>query len=606
LAEPYVFFPFVAVVLLGVIWGLTLNLIRVEREVALKSAASSSLEFADTYEAQVVRAFREIDNTLKLVRFTHERNGGQVSLTRLKAEGLLLPDLFFIVSIADASGRIVASTSPEPDFTSIEREHFFRPMQSSGELVMSRPLESPAAKEVKLHFGRRLDGAGGGSVIVSVPADYFVAAYEPAKLGNAGVLGLLGDDGVFRSRRSGDAVSIGDGVNYQAAIQAEQQAGAVLGANPWDGVRRYTVAKKLFNFPAAVVVGLSHDEQLAAVEQHARTYMLRAAAGSIALVLLLGGLGLSNWQLSQTRLRANRALQDEITVRRNAEAALKLRNRAIESSVNAIVIIDAARADHRIAYVNPAFERITGFASEEACGRGMDFVFASDREQPGMLEIERAVRDVREGHGVIRSSRRDGSVFWCEFSIAPVRGERGEVTHFVGVMNDVTEAKRYEEQLAHQANFDTLTGLANRNLLHDRMQQAIANARRTTSNAVAVLLDVDNFKVVNDTLGHGLGDRMLQEIGARLSGCVRESDTVARLGGDEFVIVLQNVAGEGEGLGLEARITTLMHKLLTQVARPIALDGHTLNPTCSIGVAQQRAGRTRRGRTRGCRRCRSP
>jgi diguanylate cyclase (GGDEF)-like protein len=91
--------------------------------------------------------------------------------------------------------------------------------------------------------------------------------------------------------------------------------------------------------------------------------------------------------------------------------------------------------------------------------------------------------------------------------------------------------------------------------------------------------------VVNDTLGHGLGDRMLQEIGARLSGCVRESDTVARLGGDEFVIVLQNVAGEGEGLALEARITTLMHKLLTQVARPIALDGHTLNPTCSIGVS---------------------
>ena len=586
LAEPYVFFPLIAVVLLGVIWGLTLNLIHVERAVARKAAESSTVEVANTYEAQVGRALREIDQTLKLVSYTHERTRGRVNLAELKAQGLLLHDFLFVVSVTDAQGRIVTSTRP-PDFASVAAQDFFREARESQAMVMSRPVLAPGSQEAKLHFARRLDAPGGeaaGIAIVSVPADYFVVAYEAAKMGNSGVVGLLGRDGVFRSRRTGDFIIASDGGNYGSVLARDADSPPVLGANAWDGVRRYSVGRALFDYPAAIIVGLSEAEQLAPVEQHVRTYLWRAAAGSLVLVLLLGALGRSNWQLSQTRVRANRALQDEIAVRRSTEAALKLRNRAIESSVNAIVITDATRSAHRIEYVNPAFEKITGYSAEDAEGHGVDFLFGPERDQEGMHEIEHAVREQREGQGIFRGRRKDGSVFWSDLSIAPVRNERGEVTHFVGVMDDVTEAKRYEQQLAHQANFDTLTGLANRNLLHDRLQQAIANARRAGANAVAVLLDLDNFKVVNDTLGHGIGDRMLQEIGTRLAGCVRESDTVARLGGDEFVIVLQNL-GEGEGVALETRITTLMDKLITQVGRPLALGGHIVSPTCSIGVS---------------------
>ena len=482
LAEPYVFFPVIAVVLLGVLWGLTLDLVRVEREGARRAAESSSVELADTYEAQVVRAFREIDLALKLVSYTHDRAAAAENLAQLKARGLLLADLLFVVSVADESGRIVASTRAPADFTSIAGLEFFEQVKASENLVMSVPIASPVDQEVKLHFGRRLGGAGdrfAGAALVSVPASYFVSGYEPSKLGQQGVLAVLGRDGIFRSRRTGEAVTSGDSVDYARARPKGADVKPVLMANSWDGTRRYTMARELFDFPAAVIVGLSEDELRARIQQDVGTYVIRAALGSIFLVLLLGGLGRSNWQLSQTRLRANRALQKEIGVRRHAEAALKLRNRAIESSVNAIVITDASRDDHRIEYVNPAFEKITGYTAKQALGRGMEFLLGSERDQPGMHEIERAVRDKREGHGVLRSYRRDGSVFWNEFYIAPVRNERGEATHFVGVMNDVTEAKRYEEQLAHQANFDTLTGLANRNLLHDRLQQAIANARRT-------------------------------------------------------------------------------------------------------------------------------
>src|SRR4029079_3281952 len=151
----------------------------------------------------------------------------------------------------------------------------------------------------------------------------------------------------------------------------------------------------------------------------------------------------------------------------------------------------------------------------------------------------------------LKNFRKDGTLFWNEYTLAPVRDESGQVTHFVGGMNDVTEAKTYEEQLAHQANFDGLTGLANRNLLGDRLSQALMSARRAGTTVATVVLDVDDFKVVNDSLRDHRGDGLLRDIADRLRACVRESDTVARLGGDEFVLVLSGRRAE-EMAGVEA------------------------------------------------------
>jgi diguanylate cyclase (GGDEF)-like protein/PAS domain S-box-containing protein len=302
------------------------------------------------------------------------------------------------------------------------------------------------------------------------------------------------------------------------------------------------------------------------------------------LVLVLTGLGRVAMQLARDRAEANRALQDEIVVRRQAEIALKLRNRAIESSVNAILITDVSNPGGRaIEYVNPAFERITGYTEAEVIGRDPRFLFGAERDQPALHEIELAVRERRDGHGVVRSFRKDGASFWNEFFVAPVRNEEGGVTHFVEVMNDVTEAKNYEEQLAHQANFDPLTGLANRNLLHDRLQQAIANARRDGNAVAAVFLDIDHFKIVNDSLGHSVGDELLRQIGGRLVSCVRESDTVARHGGDEFVVVMPMKSAATQSL--ETEVTTLMHKLLAAISAPLALGDRVMRPTCSVGVS---------------------
>ena len=579
-------FPVIALVLLGVVWGTTLNLVRLEREVADRAAHSSTVELADTYEAQVVRALREIDQTLKLVRFVHEANQGRVDLEDLRAKGLLPPDLLFVVSIADPTGQIGASTRSGA-MRNVAGEGFFGEVRARDVVAVSQPDPDVRDREPKLHFARRLEGwdkSFAGAVIVTVSASYFVSGYEAAKLGNDGVLGLIGVDGVFRARRTGDKLVVGDRADYAALLGSAAPDAVQVKNNAWDGVRRYTIAREIFDFPLAVVIGRAEQEELAAVNERARSYMWRAAGGSALMIAILLALGGLSWQLTRTRVRANQALEQEVAIRRSAQIALNLRNRAIESSVNAILIMDACAGNNPIEYVNPAFERITGYPAAEALGRPMSFLLGRDVDQAGVPEVERALREQREGHAVLRNYRKDGTLFWNEFYAAPVRSESGEVTHFVGVMNDVTEAKQYEEQLSHQANFDSLTGLANRNLLQDRLQQAIVTARREGRTVATVFLDVDHFKLVNDSFGHRVGDELLQKVAGRLKSCVRESDTVARLGGDEFVLVLQARA-DGESGSLESDITVVMNKLLSNVSMPLWLGNRQLRPTCSIGVS---------------------
>ncbi len=584
LAEPYVLFPAVAILLLGVVWSTTLKLIQIDHESTSRAAASSSLELTETYRAQVVRALREIDQTLKFVKFAHQRDRGRVDFEELKARGVLLSDQFFVVSIADRHGRVVASSRPAGR-ESVFDQDYFQAQRSGDGIAISRPQGAGEA-DPKIHFSRRLEAADrsfAGIVFVTVPAAYFVSSYEVARLGQHGVMGILGVDGVFRARRTGDSAVFGETTDYAAVSSLPRDGAPAVTTNQWDKVRRYTSSRDVLDFPLAVVVGLSEDEQMRLANDRAETHLWRAFGGSALLLTLLGGVGWLSWQLSRTRARASEALHDEVAIRRKAEVALKLRNRAVESSVNAILITDLSKPGAPIEYVNPAFEKITGYSSAEVVGRNPGFLLGLDVEQPALQEIRMAQCEKRDGHAVLRNYRKDGTLFWNDLYIAPVRSDEGEVTHYVEVMNDVTEAKNYEEQLAHQANFDTLTGLANRNLLQDRLHQAILNARRDGGTIAIAFLDLDNFKLVNDSFGHKVGDEMLQQIAARLKSCMRESDTVSRIGGDEFVLVLRNK--KGEAAAHESDITPTLRKLLAAVSAPMTLGTRPVRAACSIGIS---------------------
>lgn len=259
--------------------------------------------------------------------------------------------------------------------------------------------------------------------------------------------------------------------------------------------------------------------------------------------------------------------------------AVRLNSRAIEATANGIMITAPWQKGNPITYVNPAFERITGYSAEEVIGRSADFLLGDDTEQFGVAEIVAAIRARRAGQAVLRNYRKDGGLFWNELSIAPVRDPSGHATHFVGIINDITERKHYEEQLERQNNEDSLTGLASRSVLSDRTGQALSFAARHGHLVSLLVLDIDDFKRINDSLGHSFGDSILRAVAERISGCVREQDTLARLGGDEFVIVLSDLASV-QNLPLTCdRILRMINE------GPIPLGNREVNLTASIGVS---------------------
>ena len=272
------------------------------------------------------------------------------------------------------------------------------------------------------------------------------------------------------------------------------------------------------------------------------------------------------------------AVKEDITERKRQEEKLRMQERAIDSSINAILITDARQPGNPLIYANPAFERITGYTPEEALGRNCNFLQGDDHDQPGIEDLRHAIRDGHEGRAVLRNYRKDGSMFWNELLISPVRDEKGQLTQFVGIINDVTERMNYEAQLEHQVNYDTLTALPNRNLFHDRLSQALTYSRRHGREMALAFIDLDYFKNINDSLGHNVGDQLLRQVAARFASCVREGDTVARMGGDEFVMILPDV-------GSEENVSVITQKVLGSIAKPFAINGHELVVSCSLGVA---------------------
>jgi diguanylate cyclase (GGDEF)-like protein len=449
--EPHVLFPAIAVLGLLAIWGTTLNFVVVERAAAERSAVTSSREQAETYEAQVVRALREIDQTLKLVKYAYERRAKpQLALRELKARALLPPDLLFVVSIADAKGAVEASTRT-PAMANVGEEDYFRSQHESESLSVGRPDKRMGSGDWKLHFSRRLNGLHGsfaGIVMVSVDAAYFVSGYESSTLGEQGVLAILGSDGVFRARRSGDTVSSGGMVDYAAVVPTTDAGPSEgrLSTDTWDGVPRYTSARQLYEFPLAVIVGLSADEQMAATRRDMHAYVWRASAISLLLILIVTMLGRMSHELAQGRRRA--------------------------------------------------------------------------------------------------------------------------------VQEQVAHASRVEYLAYH----DGLTTLPNRSLFSKLLAQSISQARRYKRQLALLFIDLDRFKHINDTLGHEAGDQLLQEVAARLTACLRDSDTVARLGGDEFVVLLPE-------LDVDKYAATVAQKILSSVARPFLLLGQEFRVTASVGIS---------------------
>ncbi|MBY0573917.1 MAG: EAL domain-containing protein, partial [Undibacterium sp.] len=275
---------------------------------------------------------------------------------------------------------------------------------------------------------------------------------------------------------------------------------------------------------------------------------------------------------------ANLLLSEDVALRARTEKSLRLRERVIEVSSNAIIICNANAPEYEIEYVNPAFEKITGYVTDEVVGRSLESLQGNSQDQQNIQEIRNALREKREGRALLRNYRKDGTGYWNDIFIAPVKDDSGVISHFVVAQYDISAVMRFEAELEYQAKHDALTGLANRHLLRERLSQAIADADRNHTPIWILFIDVDRFKFVNDTLGHEAGDSLLKALAIRLQSTVRAADTVAHLGGDEFVLVLPDHVENNLGLDV-------IKQILDAVAQPLVINDHEFFLTCSIGVA---------------------
>jgi diguanylate cyclase (GGDEF)-like protein/PAS domain S-box-containing protein len=245
----------------------------------------------------------------------------------------------------------------------------------------------------------------------------------------------------------------------------------------------------------------------------------------------------------------------------------------IEDLADTVMITDPSGV---IQYVNHAFEEVTGYKKSEAIGKTPKILNSGRQTKSFYKRFWETLQQGNPYQDVFVNRRKDGAIFYEEKTITPLKDIQGNITNFVAVGKDITKRIREHERLARLAYYDSLTGLANRMLFYERLRRAMVHTTRNEKLIAVLFLDLDRFKLINDTHGHMAGDDLLRNVAVRLEACVRESDTVARLAGDEFLILL-------DGISNVENVLTVIQKVVSSFSEPFNINNHTKVIKASIG-----------------------
>ncbi|MBU0753349.1 MAG: diguanylate cyclase [Gammaproteobacteria bacterium] len=483
----------------------------------------------------------------------------------LRSYATVLPQIRAL-AVVDARGNIVNDSAQHPvsPINVADREHFkFLQANPHNRMFVSVPFKSRRDNEWTVVLSRRIVGSDGtfmGVVFARLQPSYFQELYKNVlRLPGSGV-NVFRSDGILLLRQPHIEEVVGTSF-LQAPLfashlpQAEQ--GSFETTSVSDGASRLYSYTTLRAYPVVINSNQSMDAILA-------PWWTNAKRASIVVGLML----LAGFWLVRRLLLAMKAQEA-------ADTSLRLAASVFEHTQEGILVTDARQ--HVIA-INRAFTRLTGYTLADLEGK-TPAVLRSGRHEPAFYQsMRRALQQSGEWRSEIWNVRKNGESFAGLLNISAVKDPAGTVTHYVAVYADITDLKKTQHHLEHLANFDALTSLPNRTLLTDRLDQAIARARRQKQLLAVCFLDLDSFKPINDQHGHEVGDLLLAQVAQRLRNAIRADDTAARLGGDEFVLLLSDL-----NTVEECEIALL--RLIEDLAAPILVAGLSLRISASIGVA---------------------
>lgn len=564
------------IAMIALTWGTIAFHLNINQRASIQGAFQESANLARAFEEQIVRTVRGIDSTLLVLRAIYVKNLDAFDLPEWTWHAGIVTDVVIQYSIIDRDGRLRASSlGPVTPVDLSDRDHFKMHVDAAiDEVFISRPLTGRNSGKPSIQLSRRIllaDGAFAGVIVASVDPVQLARFYQSINIGRDGAINVMGLDGYVRASRGfkKEVTNFGNTGGVLARLDAEP-VGSFTSGGVVDGLRRLVSYRKVSGLPLAVAVGLGEEEVLRSYYVDALKYV---AAGIAITILVLVVMGAS--------VRHRRALTKAyLALRRNeivAQARKTEFRSALENIEQGIFMVDA---EGTINVINRRAVELLDLPEEWLSGgRKMKDMLAYlwERGEFANNEFEPRVRDMLMGDGLdsniamYERTRPNGIVLEVRSMATPDGG-------LVRTFTDITERKHAEARIAEMATHDELTGLANRSLFRTRVDQALGRAQRYGEPFALLMLDLDRFKPINDTLGHPVGDEVLKETARRLQRCVRETDTVARLGGDEFAILQAQAMTQDE-------VGHLARRVLDAVAEPLEINGHRMEIGTTIGVA---------------------
>ena len=569
--------PGLAVLLVAVFSTVTWFSLAETREAGLREAESRAQAQAELAEERTARSLQAVNLVLAGIgdlwarepALRDRRNPQMQALLRSKVAYLPVARGLFIVDSRGAKTHDIESAAiMSGDFS--DREYFNWHRNRTGGLYIGRPGFNTESGEWFLAASRRLsaaDGSFAGVVVAALDAQALQSLYRDLDTGRDGAVELLHANGELIARvpdapkwlgmPTGNSITLKD-------LKAGAPSRTLRAASPVDGVSRIYNLRPVSGAPLMVQAGISEDEALAGWRE-------KKSAATVTLIYLVLATVLVVWLLLRELRRGGESAPDSALVDSLRESEARYHS-LFRNSIDAILVL---QPDGSILAANSEACRMLEYSEGELCKLGRERIFdaADTRVQALMDELARN----GSARGEFRLLRKDGSQVPVELSSATFKDRTGQLCASM-IIRDITERRRAEEHIEYLAYHDELTGIPNRAHFQREFDHAVAASQHHGLSCALMLVDLDRFKYINDTIGHQAGDQLLKQMAARLRACLRDSDIIARLGGDEFIILMQDAAN------MEA-VTAVADKILEVASRPLVIEDQEFLVTASIGIS---------------------